>query len=269
MNRNRPNVPVTSRTAQYVTHEQSAAHEARNRRIGANVNSLVSRHRLNRRVRAIGLLGYWGEHHAAASLALLESMDNDRDYTVKLTHTRRLNRMNRALIQAVRDMSVRETYATEVCALLNPADSSDPTPSTSRTWKGLVNGTEVRVNTRGAYGKRGIKGAASRVTQRDARIPVALLKPLPHVVVGVATHPDADASDYAALLLTIRATPSLATVRVYADAGDAIGTVVAVADYDAVRETRKQTQVDIKSARVISDRAMHARIGMANPVAAG
>ena len=146
-----------------------------------------------------------------------------------------LSAQARTLIKTVRDHEIRSVYATEVNALINPDADTVQAPTTSRPWKGLVNGTEVRVNVRGAYGKRGIKGAASRVSQRDNYTPTFILKPLP-LCVGVATHPDATASDYDTLLDIIRRAPMQATYRRYADASDTVGTVCPVHTNDDTQE---------------------------------
>lgn len=185
-------------------------------------------------------------------------------YRVKWNHMCRLTAAQRAVVAFARNSAKREKIGySELSSLADPVSVEYQTPTTSKPWKGLVAAPEVRVNVRGAYGKRGIRGAASRVTQRDNRTPIELLKPLSHVVVGIATHPDATWSDYHELLMLCRADPSLCTVRVKTPENPA-GTVVAVSEYTAKRTQREAVKQDSAAQRDIRLQEM---MGVANPAA--
>ena len=145
-----------------------------------------------------------------------------------LTHEERLT------IKWYLDIITRESVTVEERAALNQHAAAITTDGK----EGMAAIRETRVNTRGAYGKRGVKvQPGTKVSQRDNRLPTMLLKPL--VTVGVATHPQADVRDYSTLILAVRSKPTLSTVRVYhgygpmtaQEAVNGRGTIKAVSDY--------------------------------------
>jgi hypothetical protein len=186
----------------YITPAEQAARQDARAAIRAARLALVQRHRDNTAARHGAAHAATATVRSAQYLWLVWKNDSRQSLSYGL----------RDLVKWVRSSEVKAALPFgEIAALPVPGENAKP--STSKPWRGLVNGTEVRVNTRGAYGKRGIKAAAERVTQRDNHVPVPCIKPLPHVVVGVATHPAATHADYAALLHTIRQRPTLSTYR--------------------------------------------------------
>jgi len=279
-----PAVPVTSAPQQYVTQAQQDARQDARGAIRAARLALVQRHRDNTAKRHGVAVAREATVRSAATLWLVWKNDSRQALTYG----------TRDLVRWVRSSEAKAALPYgEIAALPVPGENAKPT--TSKPWRGLVNGTEVRVNTRGAYGKRGIRAAAEKVTQRDNRTPVYLLKPLPHVVVGVATHPAATAADYAALLLTIRAKPTLSTYRslrgpVWPAADPQPATLPVWADKRYVQRTRpcgalqdngvvavyqptaadkpKRSRSAAKPTRAAQDVQLHAAMGAADPAAA-
>lgn len=248
-------LPNTSAPQQYVTPEMMAQRETAAQR-SADSRARMAENRRNR------LAAQHGCSALSDPVTRTQPMDG---YRVKWNRLCRLTAAQRAVVAFARNSAKREKIGySELSSLADPVAVEHQTPTTSKTWRGLVAAPEVRVNVRGAYGKRGIRGAAARVTQRDNRTPIELLKPLPHVVVGVATHPAATADDYADLLLAIRRDPTLATVRVMTPENPA-GTVVAVADYQAQRAAKRTEREATQADR---DKRLQEMMGLADPTAA-
>jgi hypothetical protein len=198
-----PAVPCTAGPVTYTTQAQQDARQDARGTIRAARLALVQRHR-----------DYTAKRHGSAQAAVSTVRSTDYLWLVWQNESRQaLSYGQRDLVKWVRSSEVKSSLPYgEVAALPVPGENAKP--STSKPWRGLVNGSEVRVNTRGAYGKRGIRAAAERVTQRDTRTPVYLLKPLPYIVVGCATHTAADTlADYCDVLHTIRQQPTLSTYR--------------------------------------------------------
>jgi hypothetical protein len=198
-----PALPDTSGPVSYVTQAQQDTRQAARAGIRAARHALVQRHRVNTAAR-----------HGSANAATSTVRSTQYLWLVWRNESRKgLSYGLRDLVRWVRSSEVKASLPFGETAAL-PVPVGEPVPTTSKPWRGLVNGSEVRVNTRGAYGKRGIRAAAERVTQRDTRTPVYLLKPLPHVVVGCATHPAGTGpADYETVLHTIRQRPTLSTYR--------------------------------------------------------
>lgn len=141
----------------------------------------------------------------------------------------RLTHEQRDLIRFIRNSDVRHELAQARVALpADPVALEQQLPTTSRLPRGLVDGREVRVNTRGAYGKRGIRGTMAQVSQRDNRVPSWALRRLD--TVGVATHPDASPADYDYLLRTVRADRKASSLRLIT-ADNSTGVIVPAWDY--------------------------------------
>lgn len=130
-------------------------------------------------------------------------------------HGTRLTYSQRDLVKYIANSERRYRLWAELQALGNPAETVRV--GTSRTDSyGTVQAREARVNTRGAYGIRGIKSPTQRVSTRDAHAPALALRPLP-MAVGHATIPaqwQSTHSERDALLLALRRDPTLCTVRV-------------------------------------------------------
>jgi hypothetical protein len=230
-------IPVTSRPAVSYADGTLDAIDAANRRIVHGRTILTRRYRQSQQL-AHGVTD-------ATDVILptrwyhLNALDN---------LNMRLTAAQRDVIRFIRNSEVRSSLASAGVSMPeNPVAVEHQTPTSSRLPKGLINGTEARVNVRGAYGKRGIRGTMAQVSQRDNRLPSWLLKQVQ--TVGVATHPEADAADYDALLLYLRTHRKQATLRLYADAADSTGTVVSAwrygmpdddADADSTRKPVKQ-----------------------------
>jgi hypothetical protein len=184
-------------------------------------------------------------------------------YRVKWNHLVRLTAAQRDVVRFIRNSDKRNTMAAEIAALENRSLWSTrlrPLASRGAVWS---QPRKSRVNTAAPMASVE-SGAAARVTQRDNRCPVELLKPLSNVVVGIATHPDATDDDYAQLLQLCRANPQLSTVRVIT-ADNTAGTLVAVSDYQTVKRERETVKQDSAAQRDIRLQEM---MGLANPVAA-
>jgi len=138
---------------------------------------------------------------------------------------------------------------------------------------------EARVSQRGASGiKRDRVTPGTRVSQADHYKPWRT--DLPLTTVGVATHPEADASDYGVALHYVRQNPSEATVRVtYADGTSVIKPV---ADYTAeadareaearkARKARREAEAQhiIRATRAMPIMASEARFGNHTELASG
>jgi hypothetical protein len=203
-------------------------------------------------------------------MAHLDTRSCDLDTRKPLATITRLTRLTpdaRWLIKLVRDSVARERNPEAALSLARPARHVKAHAALMPAWKGLTNALDTRVSERGASGVRGIIGAATRVSQRDAHVPAETLRPLPaSIVVGHAIHPALMGADPASvkarawLMDTVRREPSRATVRVMMPgphgmmmstlAGGRIGsTVRPVSDYVSKSEARKS---EARAARKVS-----------------
>jgi hypothetical protein len=163
--------------------------------------------------------------------------------------TSELTESMRALVKLLRDAVKREGITYEERAELEL--EQDHPSITSRSWLPAIK--EHRASPRGASGlhdarMKRIRGYAEQVSMRDNRKPAETLAPLN--VVGVATHPEASAEDYAWLLRQVRETPAVATVRVMfggttyvmteQELRNGRGTVVPVSDYGQITQPRQK-----------------------------
>ena len=144
----------------------------------------------------------------------------------------------RKLVRYVRSSEAKHALAVAGIALPeNPVSVESQLPTSSRLPKGIIDGREVRVSKRGAYGRKGMRAPAERVSSRDNRVPEWALRRLD--TVGVATHPDASSADYDLLLREIRQYPKQASLRLYADSSDVIGSIVSIDAYLPEREQER------------------------------
>src|SRR5262252_240900 len=187
-----------------------------------------------------------------------------------------LTRDTRGLIRLMRDTLARERTAGIVAlADARPNRHAAAHAALIPAWRGLTPALDTRHSERGASGMSGVTGAASRVSQRDAHAPTALLRPMPaRIVVGHATHPALTREQRAWLMDTVRHTPTLATVRVthagphgrmmneWRD-GRIMDTVRPVSDYTAVRAQRHAA----RRATVQAQRADERRVALLASVA--
>ena len=134
-----------------------------------------------------------------------------------VTRSQRLSYSQRDLLRFILNSEQRYRLYSELAQLDAQAAPETVRVGTDRSdTYGMVTAREARVNTRGAYGKRGIKGTAAMVTQRDAHTPALALRPL-QLAVGHATIPagwNAEAAQLDTLTEALRRDPSLCTVRV-------------------------------------------------------
>ena len=173
-------------------------------------------------------------------------------YVSRVKHERRA---------AMRDAHVRRSlrWAVNLAAREVNADAIALMEANEGTEGGSVKGTrvyhmayvrEARFAPRGASGIKGDRvKPGERVTQRDHHryIPDQGIASMPMLTtVGVASHPDADASDYDVALNYVRTHPGEATVRVtYADGTTAIKPV---AEYTAVADERRAAAREARAA---------------------
>lgn len=223
---------------------------------------------------------------------------------VTLTRRSLMCRDARHLVAIVRDVASRERVAaldaqegrsryrnTRTAAALARAAAAglmvDAQPSTRATgtydpapWRGITSAREARYSPRGATGIRGIRGAAERVSVRDAHAPtqsdehgLAATTLLPLLTVGYSTHPALTPEQHAWLLMSVRKTPRAATYTrlMPGPHGRMVTRGVPVTYHShehASRVTRERAHAATHATRAERDAALMGAMGAADPTAA-